>query len=309
MRISLRGACLVFLALLLTGCEDWEGIGSSDRYKEDFHFSYPLNPGGKVQLENMNGSVEITGWDKDAVDIDGTKYANTEQRLREIKIDVAPSAGSITIRTVPPLDRRGNAGARYVIHVPRRAELASIVSSNGSIRVDTIDGHARLKTSNGAVRARRLNGSLDVQTSNGSVEVSDVVGDTVLHSSNGGIHAEVKQGSFEATTSNGGIDVRLMEKDANPVRLESSNGHIDLTMDAAREVHAGTSNSSIVVRMPASAAATVRAHTSNASITSDFDVSVRGVVLSKHRLEGSIGGGGPLLDLATSNGGIKLLRQ
>src|ERR1051325_385332 len=142
MRISLRGACLVFLALLLTGCEDWEGIGSSDRYKEDFHFSYPLNPGGKVQLENMNGSVEITGWDN----------------------DVAPSAGSISIRTVPPLDRRGNAGARYVIHVPRRAELASIVSSNGSIRVDTIDGHARLKTSNGAARARRLNGSPDVST-------------------------------------------------------------------------------------------------------------------------------------------------
>jgi DUF4097 and DUF4098 domain-containing protein YvlB len=98
-----------------------------------------------------------------------------------------------------------------------------------------------------------------------------------------------------------------MEPDSRPVRLESSNGHIELTMDAAREVHADTSNSSITVRMPNSAGATLRAHTSNASITSDFDVSVHGAV-SKHRLDGTIGSGGPLLDLGTSNGGIKLLR-
>jgi hypothetical protein len=78
-------------------------------------------------------------------------------------------------------------------------------------------------------------------------------------------------------------------------------------MDAAREVHADTSNSSITVRMPGSAGATLRAHTSNSSITSDFDVSTHGT-LSKHRLEGTIGAGGPVLDLGTSNGGIKLVR-
>jgi DUF4097 and DUF4098 domain-containing protein YvlB len=92
------------------------------------------------------------------------------------------------------------------------------------------------------------------------------------------------------------------------VHLESSNGNIELTMDAAREVHADTSNSSITVRMPGSAGAQVKARTSNASITSDFDVSVRGGMLSKHRMEGTIGSGGPLLDLSTSNGGIKLVR-
>jgi hypothetical protein len=63
------------------------------------------------------------------------------------------------------------------------------------------------------------------------------------------------------------------------------------------------------VRMPSSAGAMVRAHTSNSSITSDFDVSVHSGMISKHRLEGKIGAGGPLLDLGTSNGGIKLLRM
>jgi DUF4097 and DUF4098 domain-containing protein YvlB len=118
----------------------------------------------------------------------------------------------------------------------------------------------------------------------------------------------VKKGSFDAHTTNGSITARLLEADTRPVRLQSSNGHIEVTMDAAREIHADTSNSTITVRMPSSIGATVNAHTSNASISSDFDVSVHGGKLGKHSLEGTIGSGGPLLDLGTSNGGIKLVR-
>jgi len=311
--MNLRRICVCFglggSLLSLAGCEDWDvgGMGSSDRYREDFHYSYPLNPGATVQVDNFNGSVEIAGWDKNTVDIDGTKYANSEDRMQQIKIDVSPSPGSVAIRTTRPLDRMGNSGARYVIHVPRQAELTNIVSSNGAIRVDSIDGNAHLKTSNGGIRATAIRGSVDAQSTNGTLEIADVIGDAILRTSNGGIRADIKKGGFEAHTSNGSITARLMEADSRPVRLESSNGHIELTMDAAREVHADTSNSSITVRMPNSAGATLRAHTSNASITSDFDVSVHGVV-SKHHLDGTIGSGGPLLDLGTSNGGIKLLR-
>jgi hypothetical protein len=50
------------------------------------------------------------------------------------------------------------------------------------------------------------------------------------------------------------------------------------------------------------------ARTSNASISSDFDVSSRGFG-DKHHLEGTIGSGGPVLDLSTSNGSIKVVRQ
>ncbi len=306
----MRALLLPVLAIFLAGCDeiDLGGIGGSDRYREDFHQSFPLSAGGSLRVENFNGSVEISGWDKNTIDIDGTKYANTEYRLKEMRVDIVPSGNSISIRTLPPLDHRGNAGARFVIHVPRKTELASIVSSNGAIRVESIEGSTHLRTSNGSVHATALVGPLEVATSNGSVEVSDVTGDTTLHTTNGTIRADVRKGRFGASTSNGSINVRLMEADANPVRLESSNGHIDLTMDAVREVKATTSNSSITVHMPSSANATVDAHTSNSSITCDFDVSVHGGMISKHRLEGMIGKGGPLLDLGTSNGSIKLLK-
>jgi len=304
----LCGVSVVLSVFMLSACEDFDIGGSSDRYREDFHYSYPLSAGASVQLVNSNGSVEIVGWDKNTIDIDGTKYASTEDRIRELRIEVTPSQNSISIRTVMSNPRWGNYGAKYVIHVPRRADLQNIATSNGGIRIETIDGRASVKTSNGGIRAFQLQGSLDARTSNGSIDLSAVVGDTSVHTSNGTIKADVKKGNFEATTSNGSITARLIETDSRPVRLESSNGHIDLTMDAAREVHADTSNSSITVRMPGNIGATVRAHTSNASITSDFDVSMHGF-LSKHRLEGNIGSGGPLLDLGTSNGAIRILRM
>src|ERR1700722_2798735 len=310
MRSYLRALCMPLLGIFLAGCEDFDlgSMGGSDRYREDFHFSYPLSAGGSLRVENFNGSVEISGWDKNTVDIDGTKYASTEYRLKEMKLDIVPSASSITIRTLPPIDHRGNAGARYTIHVPRRIELSSIVSSNGRITIESIEGATHLRTSNGSVHVNGVVGPLEAQTSNGTIEVSDVTGDTTLQSSNGTIRADVRKGRFGAHTSNGSINVRLMEPDSSPVRLESSNGHIELTMDAVREVKATTSNSSITVRLPASAGAMLDAHTSNSSITCDFDVSVHGGMISKNRLEGTIGKGGPLLDLGTSNGSIKLLR-
>lgn len=305
----MRAIILPLLAVFLAGCDDFDlgNMGGSDRYREDFHFSYPLSTGGSLRLESFNGSVEISGWDKNTIDIDGTKYANTEYRLKEIKIDIVPTANSISIRTLPPLDHRGNAGARYTIHVPKRIELSNISSSNGPIRVESIEGLTHLRTSNGGVHVTGLVGTLEVQTSNGTVEVADVTGDTTLHSSNGTIRADVRKGRFGASTSNGSINVRLMEADSSPVRLDTSNGHIDLTMDAVREVKATSSNSSITVHLPASAGATVDAHTSNSSIQCDFDISTH--EFSKHRLSGTIGKGGPLLDLGTSNGSIRLLRM
>ncbi|HUA85402.1 MAG TPA: DUF4097 family beta strand repeat-containing protein [Bryobacteraceae bacterium] len=307
MRKILPGAALVAVVALLAACDDFDIGGMLDRYREDFHYSYPLSPGGSLEVENNNGSIEISGWDQNTVDIEGSKYASTQERLKEIRIDVEQSPGSIRVRTVPPLDRHGNYGARYVIHVPRKVQLTSIASSNGPIHVDGIEGPAKLKTSNGGIRATEIQGALDAQTSNGPLDISGVEGDTTLRTSNGAIRADVRKGGFEANTTNGSITARVMDADAKPVRLESSNGHIDLTMDAVREVHADTSNSSIVVRLPASANATLRAHTSNSSISSDFDVTAHGVI-SKHRLEGSIGSGGPLLDLGTSNGSIRILR-
>jgi hypothetical protein len=308
MRLALRAAAAVAPLLLLASCDDFDLDGAFDRYKEDFHLTYTLQSGGHLNLENMNGSVEISSWEKNSVEINGTKYARSQQALKDLKIDVTSSPDSLSIRTVPAFGAR-NTGARFSIRVPRRVQLDRIVSSNGSIRVDDIEGMANLRSSNGAIRVWHLKGPVEARTSNGGIEATGTSGNAVLHTSNGGIRVEMNQGALEASTSNGGINARLLQPDTNqPVRLESANGNIELSMDAVRDVHATTSNSSITVRLPTSANARVRARTSNSPVTTDFDVLTHGTI-GKHSLEGTLGSGGPLIDLSTSNGSIKLLKM
>jgi hypothetical protein len=265
---------LVPLLVLFTGC-DLADFGDSSRFQEEFHETHPLKAGGRLYLENFNGSVDISGWDQDTVDISGTKYASTEEMLHSITIDVIASGDSIRVRTVRPSTRWGNMGARYTIRVPRRTSLEKIATSNGSIDASFIDAPVRLTTSNGRVRVDNVQGALEVRTSNGSIRAT----------------------------------VNSME-DGRPVTLHTSNGSVELSVEklGRSDVTVTTSNGSVTVRLPSRIAADVVASNSNGSITNDFEDSFQGRS-EKHHLEGRIGGGGPTLELRTSNGSIRLLRM
>ena len=309
MRPKLLALALVAACFALAGC-DIEEFGSFDRQSRDFHYSYPMRAGARLTLENFNGSVEITGWDQDTVDISGAKYAPTEGILDALQIEIRNNPDSVEIRTVRPSSIRGGAGARYVIKAPRKALLERIVTSNGAVRVADIEGPARLKTSNGSVRAQGLKGDLDAQTSNGSIELTNVEGGAVLRTSNAGIRADELRGSLDATTSNGSIRIGMERLDAGRrVSLLTSNGGVELTLPSnlAGDVKATTSNGGITVHLPNLPGARVTANTSNGSVTSEFEVKSMGAS-SKNRLEGSIGAGGPYIDLNTSNAAIRLLK-
>lgn len=308
--MRIQGCCFVAAAaLLLTGC-DFESFGNSDRFKEDFHYSYEFKPGGSLSVENMNGRVEVSAWGRDAVEINGTKYAASQELLNAMKVDVVVSGNAIRVRTVRPSGHRGNMGAHYTIRVPARIELERINSSNGGIRVEGIEGRARLITSNGEVSALRFKGDLEAKTSNSSVTLTDFNGGAVVATSNGSINADRVVGFFDASTSNARIQAHVTAVDPRrPVKLVTSNGPVALTLDSFKgnEIHASTSNAGVTLRLPSSAAAEIRASTSNSSISSDFDVMTKaGEKKSKTRLEGAIGGGGPLIQVSTSNGPIRI---
>jgi DUF4097 and DUF4098 domain-containing protein YvlB len=312
MAILVRALPLIAATLLMIGCDDLGDWGNSERFKEDFHGTFPLNAGGTVAVESFNGSVEVFAWDQNSVEVSATKYASTREQLDALKIDVAAtSPASVRIRTIRPSGWHGNMGARYTIRVPRRVQLDSITTSNGAVRVEGIDGAAHLRTSNGTIRTTKVHGELDAHTSNGSIEAQDQDGNANLHTSNGAIRVDATHGSFEASTSNSSIVANLKDPATNwPLKLHSSNGKIELTLEAARlpDVRADTSNSSVTLRLPASSNAQVRANTSHGSITTDFDLLTHGL-RSKTELEGAIGSGGPMIEMSTSNGSIRITKM
>ena len=294
--------------LVMTAC-DFEDMGGSwERYHKDFQYSFPLKTGGRLAVETFNGSVEVSPWDQETVDISGTKYAPSQDEADNLKIDVDHSPDSVSIRVARPSMRYGNWGARFVIHVPRKTLVDRITTSNGSVRVTDGVGPARLKSSNGSMHLTGFRGDLDAQTSNSAIELLNVDGEVRLHTSNGHIKVDGLSGSLDATTSNSSIHA-VLDRSNGPVHLESSNGSIDLTLPvSAVPVRASTSNSSITLHVPGSVNARLLARTSNGSISSDFDLRMQGEI-SKNHVDGVIGsGGGPLFDLSTSNGSIKLMK-
>jgi DUF4097 and DUF4098 domain-containing protein YvlB len=224
------------------------------------------------------------------VEIIGTKYAATEDMLRLLKIDIQHSPDAISIRTIRPSGMRGNLGARYKIRVPRRVDLERIMSSNGHVHTRDIEGPARIRTSNGAVRISNTKGFFDLETSNGSIDVADHIGALTGHTSNGRVSVELAN-----------------PEQGKPIRLESSNGGINLTMRSfnSNSIRLSTSNASINLALPENAGAQLRANTSNGHIRSDLPVQGS---MAKNHAEGKIGSGGPSVELSTSNGSISLQR-
>jgi len=293
---------------LLAGCDIDEMGGGFERYNEDFHFNYPLKSGGRLAVDGFNGSIEVTVWDQETVDISGTKYARSQDYARDIKIEIDHPGDSVSIRAIRPNYRNGNYGVKFAIKVPRKYAIDHLITSNGAIRAADATGATRVKSSNGSIELRNIKGALTAETSNSSVDLTDIDGDVEIRTSNGHIRALGIRGAFDATTSNSSIRASLDRVDG-AVRLQSSNGSLDLTMPpgAQTALRAHTSNSSITLRLPGEVNARLSAHTSNSSITTDFEMRLRGEI-SKHNIEGSIGSGGPLLDLSTSNGSIRILK-
>jgi DUF4097 and DUF4098 domain-containing protein YvlB len=298
---------LVASSLCLSSCYI-DGTGWGEHFNKDFHSTYPLKPGGRLTVETFNGSVEISGWDQDTVDISGTKFGPTQSEADNLQVNIDATADSVTIRVPRPSLGR-NEGARFVIKIPRNATLSRITTSNASIRTQDGVGPARLKSSNGSIHVADFHGNVDAETSNSAIELLNVEGDATAHSSNGHIHADRLAGSFDASTSNGGIQASLARADRS-VRAETSNSSVELTFPAhfSSDVRVSTNNGGITLRLPESTNARVVARTSNSSVTTDFSIRTQGEI-SRNRLDGVIGTGGPLIDLSTSNGGIRLLQR
>jgi DUF4097 and DUF4098 domain-containing protein YvlB len=301
------------LACLSTGCDvmgDVISAAAGPRHHEDFHYTHALKPGGRLTVESFNGSVEIRGWNEDRVEIHGTKSAYGRAQLAEIRVTVTGDQNAVRIRASRPEKRSGftgSGGVKFVLSVPRKTLLESVATSNGPVRVEDVEGNARVKTSNGPVKLVRVRGDAVLKTSNGPVDAADFSGSLIAETTNGPVRAEGVKGALEVTTSNGPVTV---EADGGtggrPVRVQTSNGPVRLTLARLdSDVYVRSSNGGIELRLPRGAGAAVRALTTNGRVDSGFDAAA--AKKTKTALEGTIGGGGPVIELQTTNGGIKLV--
>lgn len=173
---AVAGAVSVLVVFVAVGrASDRQGT-----LTEEFHQVYPLSAEGRIDLENINGPVHITSWDRNEVKLDAVKRAWTKERLDEAKIDIESRADSLSIRTEYPRhdntfwnDRHDNAASvEYTLVVPRRARLDEIKLVNGSLDLQDLAGEVNASCVNGRLHARNLGGRTNLKSVNGELDAS-----------------------------------------------------------------------------------------------------------------------------------------
>jgi hypothetical protein len=181
---------------------------------QDFHKTVPLAADGRVSLSNINGDVEITGWNQNEVQIDAVKTARDQQRLDEARIEVNTSGNSVEIETHYPshLINNNPASVRYTLHVPQNARIDKVNLVNGALTVHGVTGEIDANLVNGKLHASDLAGTADLATVNGSIEADytslNNVREIKLKSVNGSVDLLLPQSpnaDVSASTVNGGI--------------------------------------------------------------------------------------------------------
>ena len=190
--------------------------------EEVFEKAYSMEGISKVSIENVNGHIEATAWEKPYFKIRALKKATggrSEETLRLTEIRVRKLGDEIRVETVNPRRRRlfgfldfgwPNAHVDYELQIPSRAEV-------------------RFETCNGRVVASGFTGTLSGDAVNGSIELSDQDGPASASTVNGSVRLSfrgpLKKSRIE--TVNGSIDVAFDKVSSVAYDLETVNGHIE----------------------------------------------------------------------------------
>ncbi len=169
--LKAAGATVLLFAGILFIASPGFGAAATPNHQV-FEHIYPLPPGGSFLLENVNGSVQVDGWDRDEVEVEAEKTANADgQDLERVKIDVDSAPGKVSVHTRYPKGEGVEVAVEYHVHVPYRVLLGSIGTVNGSVLVRGVDGGGDLRSVNGNVEVLNSAGRFSAKTTNGNLRL------------------------------------------------------------------------------------------------------------------------------------------
>jgi DUF4097 and DUF4098 domain-containing protein YvlB len=139
---------------------------------KEFNQTYPLQPGGSFELQNVNGTVDVQGWDRDTIEIHAVKTAkNRESDLELVSIDVDAKPGVVSVATRYPQNEGVEVAVEYTVRVPHFAHVEHLGTVNGTLRVSGIERVEDLRTVNGSIEVYEGGGSVHAHTTNGNVHL------------------------------------------------------------------------------------------------------------------------------------------
>jgi DUF4097 and DUF4098 domain-containing protein YvlB len=218
---------------------------------ETEEFSFDVRPDARVSLENINGSIEISGYAGDKLIVTAHKKAGKQEYLDELKVVIDADADYVRIETRHPDSQGGwfkwgrdsSGSVSYVLSVPDGVDLDAIETVNGYVEIEAVSGDVKASTVNGALNVSGLAADVNLETVNGSVNARfDRLG-AGQRVSAGAVNGRITlvlpadaSARIEAETVNGGID-------ADDFGLKAEKGFVG--RDLSGEIGAGEARISL----------------------------------------------------------------
>lgn len=285
-----------------------------------------LAPGGAVEISTDVGAIEIEARAGAGAHVVLTADRDDFERLYDVRF--RESAGKVNIE-IERKDKgvwgwfgssfRGR--VRLEVEVPADTTVKA-ATAGGPVSLTGTSRAASLATSGGSIKARALGGDLKAATSGGPISAHEIAGNATLETSGGRIEASAIGGQLRAETSGGGIDIDGVAGDivattsggsvaitgaGGRVDAESSGGGVRVGFTAGNDRGGELSSSGgpVAAELDSAVGLDIDASTSGGGVHCDLPVTVRGSV-SRSQLRGTLNGGGQLLRMRSSGGGIRI---
>jgi len=203
----------------------------------------PAAPDVKVTIENMSGSVKVTGWDRPEVQVKGTIGDGGELSFdgseKSLAIEVEAEHGN-PMGIKSDLEVLVPAGSS--VSIEGFQATISVAGVTGSVSAETVNGSLTQSGAAKSVDLQSVNGAIDVTKPSGRVKAEAVNGPVTVRDASGEIEAStvngkllVTGGSFDRATFEtvaGGIRFEAGLSARATMNVESVSGPVDLLLPA-----------------------------------------------------------------------------
>ena len=306
--------------------------GAAARATAEGSFDRALKVTGEVNLSVSTGSGHITvrKGSAGAVSIHGIIRAShghmsdqeAEQKVRALEQNppISQEGDVIRIGNVGDSDLQRNISISYEITTPEETKLRSETGSGGTtiagirgpieastgsggMSIENTGAEVTASTGSGGIDLHNIKGNLHASTGSGSISGSGLGGAVTAGTGSGSIRIEDNgAGDFDVHTGSGTIEVSGVK---GSLRARTGSGNIEARGEQTGEWRLHTGSGNVTVKLPQNAAFDLQAQTSSGDIHTDRPITVQGTI-GRHELRGKVGAGGPLLDLSTSSGSIRI---
>ena len=178
-------------------------------------------------------------------------------------------------------------------------------AGSGDLNLSEIDGDIAVSATSGDLSLESISGASDIRMTNGNIRGNTIVGSVIVTQSSGDFLMKRLSGDLRLRTNAGSVDI---EQDSGAVDIVSQAGDINIRteLDTYHDCSVRTSAGRILFAVPETAAGVFKLETSGGEIKTDLQLAVRSI--TRNRLVGESGSGGPKITLNTASGYIELMK-